>query len=162
VFLIMFNAVQALPLRQRRTWCPRMSRGGCAGLPRCINQLWTRHRPFHEVDPVKNGARTGIFSLRKQSVTAFSPRQQSCPRTNLVHAQATASIVHNRPAAADAHCPQAGRIREQSTSPIRSRTRSGRERGTQEFYPHRLVDLSILSPINFPVHIRIISAHALV
>jgi hypothetical protein len=159
---IIFNTGQALPLRERRLWCPRMSRGGYAAFPRNISRSWMWHRPVHGLDSAGNRTRTGTFRVREQSVTAFSPRQQSCPRTIHVRAQATASIVHERAAATDVNCPQTVRNREQSTSANWSRTQSVRDRGLAKNYPHRCIAVSILPSISFPVHVRIIPAHVLI
>lgn len=158
----MFKTGQALPLRERRTWCPRMSRGGHAAFPRNISRLWTRHRPVHGLDSAGNRTRTGTFRVREQSVTAFSPRQQSCPRTIHVRAQATASIVRDRATAMDVNCPQKVHSLEQSTSANWSRTQSVRDRGLARNCPRRCVAVSILPPINFPVHVRILPAHVLI
>jgi hypothetical protein len=158
----MFNAVQALPLRERRTWCPRMSRGGHAKYPRKISRSWTWHWPVHGLDSADDRTRTGTFLVRKQSASAFSPRQQSCPRTIHVHAQATASIVRERASVTDVNCPQTVRSREQSTFANWSRTQFVRDRGLAKNYLHRCIALSILPSINFPVHVRIIPAHVLI
>ena len=158
----MFKTGQALPLRERRTWCPRMSRGGHAECPRNISRSWTWHRPVHGLDSAGNRTRTGTFRVRELSATAFSPRQQSCPRTIRVHAQATASIVRERATAADMNCPQTVRSREQSTSANSSRTQFVRDRGLARNYLHRCIAVSILASISFPVHVRIIPAHVLI
>jgi hypothetical protein len=112
----MFKTGHALPLRERRTSCPRMSRGGHAECPSNISRLWTWHRPVHGLDSAGNRTQTRTFSFREQSATAFRPRQQSCPRTIHVHAQATASIVHERVATSDVNCPQTVRSLEPSAS----------------------------------------------
>lgn len=162
VFLIMFKTGHALPLRQRRTWCPRMNRGGHAECPRNISRSWTWHPPVHGLDSTGNRTRTGTFLVREQSATAFSPRQQSCPRTIHVHAEATALIVREQAAAADVKCPQTVRSRELSTSANWSRTQSVRDRGPATNYLRRCIAVSILPSIHFPVHVRIIPAHVLI
>ena len=83
-------------------------------------------------------------------MSAFSPRQQSCPRTVHVHAQATASIVREQATAADVNCPQTVRSREQSTSANWSRTRFVRDRGPAKNHPRRCIAVSILPSIQFP------------
>ena len=158
----MFNTGQALPLRDRRTWCPRISRGGHADYPRKINRSWTWHWPVQGLDLVGDRTRTGTFRVRKQSVSGFSPRQQSWPRTIHVHAQVTASIVREQATVADVNCPQTVRSREQSTSPNCPRTQFVRDRGLAKNYRHRCIAVSILPSINFQVHIRIIPAHVLI
>lgn len=158
----MFKTGQALPLRQRRTWCPRMSRGGHANYPRNISHSWTWHWPVHGLDSAGNRTRTGTFHVREQSATAFSPRQQSFPRTIHVHAQASASTVRERAAATDVNCPQTVRSREQSTSANWSRTQFVRDRGLAKNYPHRYIAVSIFPPIHFPIHVQIIPAHVFI
>ena len=158
----MFKTGHALPLRKRRTWCPRMSRGGYAEYPRKINRSWTWHWPVHGLDSAEVRARTGTFRVRKQSASAFSPRQQSWLLAIHVHGQATASIVHEKATVADVNCPHTVRSREQSTSPNWSRTRFVRDRGQAKNHLHRCIAVSILPSINFPVHVRIIPAYDLI
>ena len=162
MFLIMFNTGQALPLRERRTWCPRMSRGGHAEYPRKINRSWTWHWPVHGLDSAGDWTRTGTFRVRKQSGSAFSPRQQSWPRTIHVHTQATDSIVRHQATLADENCPQTVRSREQSMSPNWSRTRFVRDRGPAKNYLPRCIAVSILPQVHFPFHVRIIPAYVLI
>ena len=162
MFLIMFKTRHALPLRKRRTWCPRMSRGRHAEYPRKINRSRTWHWPVHGLDSAGDRTRTGTVRVRKQSASVFSPRQQSWPRTIHVLAQAAASIVREQATVVDVNCPQTVRIREQSTSPNWSRTRFVRDRGLAKNYLHRCIAVSILPSINFPVHVRIIPAHVLI
>lgn len=159
MFVIMFKTGHALPLRERRTWCPRMSRGRRAALPRNISHLWTWQRPVHGLDSAGNRTRTETFRVREQSVSAFRPRQQSCPRTIHVHAQATALIVREHATAADSNCPQTVRSLELSTSPNSSRAQSVREHDSATNCPRGCIAVSILPPINFPVHIRITLAY---
>jgi hypothetical protein len=162
VFLIMFKTGHALPLRERRTWCPRMNRGGSANCPRNISRSWTWHRPVHGLDSAGNRTWPRTFRVHGQSVSAFSPRQQSRPRTIHVHAQATALIVREQATAVDADCPQTVRSHELSTSANWSRPQSVRERGLAKCCPPRRIAVSILSPIHFLIHIQIISLHVLI
>jgi hypothetical protein len=162
VFLIGFKTVQARPLRERRTWCPRMSRGGSADCPRNISRSWTWHRPVLGLDSAGNRTWTGTFRVRAQSTTALSPRPQSRPRIIHVRAQATAAIVREQAAAMDADCPQPVRSRELSTSANWSHPQSVREHGVAQRCPHRRIALSILPPIHFPIHVRIIPSHDLI
>ena len=162
MFVIMFKTGHALPLRERRTWCPRMSRGGHAAFPRNMGRSWTWHWPVKGLDSAGNRTRTGTFRVREQSVSALSPRQQPCPRTIHVHAQAAASIVRQHSATADVNCPQTVHSHELSTSENWLRMQSVRRRGLARNYPQRCIVVSILPPINFPVHIRIIPAHVLI
>jgi len=162
VFLIMFNTGQALPLRERRTWCPRMCRGGHAACPRKINRSWTWHWPVHRLDSAGDRTRTGTYHVREQSVSAFSPRQQSWPRTIHVHAQAAASIVREQATATDVDCPQTVRSHDQFTSANWSRTRFVPDRGPAKNHLRRCIAMSILPPIHFPIHVQIIPAHVLI
>ena len=157
MFLIMFNTGQALPPRERRTWCPRMSRGGHAGFPRNIKRSWTWHWPVHGLDSAGDRTRTGTFRVREQSASAFSPRQQSWPRTIHVHAQATASIVREQATATGVDCPQKVRNREQSTFVNWSRTQFVRDRGPATIDPRPRIVVSAWVTANFPVFIQIIS-----
>ena len=158
----MFKTGHALPLRKRRTWCPRISRGGHAEYPRKINRSWTWHWAVHGFDSAGDRTRTGTFRVREQSAFAFGPRQQSWPRTIHVHAQATDSIVRHQATVADENCPQTVRSREQSTSPNWPRTRFVRDRGPAKNRLHRCIAVSILPSVNFPVHVRIIPAYVLI
>jgi len=158
----MFNTAQALPLRERRTWCPRMSRGGHAEYPREINRSWTWHWPVHGLDSAGDRTRTETFRVREQSMFAFSPRQQSWPRTIHVHAQAMATIVREQATATDVDSPQTVRSRDQSTSANGSRTRFVRDRGPARNHLRHCIAVSILPSIKFQVHVRIIPAHVLI
>jgi hypothetical protein len=158
----MFKTGHALPLRKRRTWCPRMSRSMHAEYPRKINRSGTWHWPVHGLDSAGDRTRTGTFRVRKQSASAFSPRQQSWPRTIHVHVQATTSIVREQATVVDVNCPQTVRSREQSTSPSWSRTRFVRVHGPAKNRLHRCIAVSILPSINFQVHVRIIPAYVLI
>ena len=158
----MFKTGHALPLRWRRTWGPRMSRGGRANCPRNLGRSWTWHRPVHGLDSAGNRMWPGTFRDRAQSVSAFSPRQPSCPQIIHVRAQATASIVREHATAMDADCPQTVRSREPSASANWSRPRFVRDRGQAKYYPCRCIAVSIFPAINFPVHVRIIPSHVLI
>jgi hypothetical protein len=162
VFLIMFKTGHALPLRKRRTWCPRMSRGGHPEYPRKINRSWTWHWPVHGLDSAGDRTRTRTFRVREQAAFAFSPHQQPWPRTIHVRAQAKFSIVRHQATVADQNCPQTIRSREQSTSPNWPGTRFVRDRGPAKNRLHRCIAVSILPSVNFPVHVRIIPAHVLI
>lgn len=152
----------ALPLVVTRILRLRIGRGGGAEFPRHISHSWPWPRPVHGLDAAGNRTRTGTFHVRKQSVFAFSPRQQSWSRTIQVRAQATASIVRGQAVAADAKCPQTVRSCELSTSANASRTQSVHERGLARNYPHHGLTASILPPIRFPIHIQPVPAYALI
>jgi len=158
----MFKTAQALPLRKRRTWCPRMSRGGCAEFPRNISHSWTWQRPVHGPDSARNRTRTGTFHDGAQSMLAFSPRQQSWPRTIHVHAQTTALIVREQTAATDAKCPQTVRSRDLSASVNSSRLQSICKLGLAENCPRHRIIVSVSPPIQFAIRVRIIPSHVLI
>jgi hypothetical protein len=158
----MFNAVQALPLRQRRTWGPRISRGGPAEYPRKISHAWTWHRPVHGLDSAGDRTRTRTFRVCEQAAYAFIPQRQSWPRTIHVCVPATASFVSQQATVEDENCPQTVRSREQSTSPNWPWTRFVRDRGPAKNRLHRCIAVSTLPSINFPVHVRIIPPHVLI
>jgi hypothetical protein len=158
----MFKTGHALPLRKRRTWCPRISRGGHPEYPRKINRSRTWHWPVHGLDSAGDRTRTGTFRVREQAAYAFSPRQQSWPRTIHIHALATDSIVRHQATVADENCPQTVRSREQSTSPNWPRTRFVRDRGPAKNRLHRFIAVSILPSVNFPVRVRIIPGYDLI
>ena len=155
----MFKTRHALPLRKRRTWCPRISRGGRAEYPRKINRSWTWHWPVHGLDSGGDRTRTGTFRVREQSVSALSPRQQSWPRTIHVHAQATASIVREQATAMDVDCPETVRSRDQSASANWSRIQFVRDRGPAKNDPRRFIAVSISPPIHFSIRVQIIPAN---
>ena len=162
MFVIMFKTGHALPLRERRTWCPRMSRDGHAAFPRNIGRSWTWHRPVHGLDSAGNRTRTGAFRVREQSVSAFSPRKQARPRSGRVLGNAADSTVRELAATTDSIYPQTVRSRELSTSPDCPRAQSVRERGLAKNCPHHRIAVSILPPINFQVRIQTIPTYDLV
>lgn len=158
-FLIMIETGHALPLVVTRILRPRSSRGESADGPREVCGSWPRTRQIRDLDSVGDRPRTGTFRVPEQSVSAFSPRQQSRPRTIHVHAQATASFVHEQATVMDADCPQTVRSHELSTTANWSQTQSVREHGLAKRCPRRCIVVSILPPIHFPVHVRIIPSH---
>ncbi len=162
MYVIMFKTGHALPLRKRRTWCPRMNRGRYAAFPRNISHSWTRQWPVHGLDSAGVRTWTRTFRVREPSASAFSPHQQSWPRTIHVHGQATASIVRQQATVAEENWPQTVRSRDQSTSPNCLRTRFIRDPGLAKNHLHRCIAVSILPSINFPVHVRIIPAYDLI
>ena len=163
MFLIMFNTGHALPLPGGRSSCPRRSRGGDAACPRENNDSCPRTRNVHVPDPATDRSRTRTVHVREQSVTSFSPRPQTCPRTSprprtgngldsprVRHWQRTRTV---RGQSADSDCP---------------RPRSGHDRDlSANLRLSRTVRIAASScpfsrPINFPVHIRIIPAYVLI
>ena len=155
----MFKTGHALPLVDTRFLRPRSSRGESADCPREVCGSWPRTRQIRDLESDGDRTRTGILHVPEQSVSAFSPRQQSRPRTIHVRAQATALIVREQAAAMDADCPQTVRSRELSTSANWLRPQSVRERGLAKSCPRRCIAVSVLPPIHFPIHVRIIPSH---
>ena len=159
MFLIMFKTGHALPLVGTRFLRPRSSRGESADCPREVCGSWPPTRQIRDLDSGGDRPRTGTFCVHELSVSAFSPRPQSRPRTIHVRAQATALIVREQAAAMDADCPQTVRSRELSTSANWLRPQSVRERGLAKSCPRRCIAVSVLPPIHFPIHVRIIPSH---
>ena len=162
MLVIMFKTGHALPLVDTRFLRPRSSRGESADCPREVGGTWPRTRQIRDLDSAGDRTRTGTFRVHELSVSAFSPRPQSCPQTIHVRAQATALIVREQAAAVDADCPQPVRSRDQSTAANSSRTQTVRERGLAKTCPRRCITVSVLPPIHFPVHVRIIPSHDLI
>lgn len=162
MFLIMFKTGHALPLAGARLLRPQGSRGEHAEYPREVSGSWPRARQIHDHDAVVCKTRTQTVRVREQSVSAFSPRKQARPQTVRVLGKAADSTVREPAAATDSNCPQPVRSRELSTSPNRSRAQSVREHGPATNCPRRCIAVSILPPINFPVHIHITPAYDLV
>lgn len=162
MYLIMFKTGHALPLNFVRILRPRSSRGVSADYPRDGCGSWPRTRQIHDLDSVKNRPRTQSIQVHELSVSAFSSRQQSCPRTIHVRAQATASIIREQAAATDAECLRSVRSRGLSRTENLFRTQSVRELGPATSCPRHRLKVSILSRIQFPIHIHINSSHDLV
>ena len=162
MLVIMFKTGHALPLVDTRLLRPRSSRGESADCPREVCGSWPQTRQIRDLDSAGDRPRTGTFHVHELSVSAFSPRQQSCPRTIHVHAQAMASFVREQATAMDADCPQTVRSREQSTSAGWSRPQFVREHGPAKSCPSRCIAVSVLPPIHFPIHVRIIPPNDLI
>jgi hypothetical protein len=158
----MFKTGHALPLAGARLLSPRGSRGEHAGHPREMSGAWPRARQIHDPDSVENRTRTQTVRVRELSVSAFSPRKQTRPRSGRVLGNAAASTVREPAAVTDSNCPQPVRSRELSASPNWSRAQSVREHGPATNCPRRCIAVSILPPIIFPVHIRITPAYDLI
>lgn len=150
----MFKTGHALPLAGARLLRPRGSRGGSAEYPREVSGAWPQTRQIRDRDSSGNRARTQTVRVREQSVSAFSPRKQACPRTIRVLGKALASIVRKSAAVTDLNCPHTVRSRELSTSANSQRPRTVRERGLVKNYPLRCIAVAILPPIHFQVRIQ--------
>jgi hypothetical protein len=161
-FSLMFNTRHALPLPGGRTSCPRRSRGGDAACPRENNGLCPRTRTVHVPVPATDRSRSRTVHVREQSVTSFSPRPQTCPRTVRVRVQATAWTVHGQALATDAHCPWTVHGLGLSTSPVWPCPRFVRAPQLSRKRPHRGLVMSFSTPFYFPTHARIIPAYVLI
>ena len=162
MLVIMFKTGHALPLVVTRILRPRSSRGESAECPREVCGTWPLARQIRDLDSGGDSPRTETIHVHELSVSAFSPRQQSCPWTIHVRAQATDLIVREQAVAMDADCPQTVRSRELSTSANSQRPRTVRERGLAKNYPRRCIAVSIFPPTNFPVRIQTIPAHDII
>lgn len=162
MFLIIFKTGHALPLVGARLLRPRSSRGEHAEHPREVSGSWPRTRQIHDRDSVGNRTRTQTVRVREQSMSAFSPRPQSRPRTGCVLGNAATATAREPAAVTDANCPQTVRSRELSMSANWSRAQSFREHGLASNYPRHCIAVSILPPITFPVCIQPIPTYDLV
>ena len=159
MFLIMFKTGHALPLAGARLLRPRSSRGEHAEYPREVSGSWPRARQIRDRDSVGETTCPRTVHVREQSVSAFSPRKQACPRTVRVLGNAAASTVRESAATTGSIYPQTVRSRELSTSANWSRAQSVREHGLTTNCPRRCIAVSIFPPINFPVRIQTIPAY---
>jgi hypothetical protein len=162
VFFTMFNTRHALPLPGGRSSCPRRNRGGDAACPRENNDLCPRTRTVHVPDPATDRSGSRTVHVREQSVTSFSPRPQTCPRTGRVRVQATAWTVRSQALATDANCPWTVHGFGLSTSPFWPCPRFVREPQLSRRRPHRGLVVSCSRPIYFPANARIITAYVLI
>lgn len=126
MFLIMFKTGHAEPLRQRRTWCPRMRRGEHAEYPRNSSCSWTWQRPVHGLDSAAHKTRPGTFRVHEQCASTISPRQLTRPRTIHVRAQSTDLIVREQATTSATNRPKTVRIREVVASAIYPRPWTGK------------------------------------
>ncbi len=151
----MFNTGHALLLPGGRFLSPRHGHEVCAEQSCKVTGSWPQTRHIHENKLVQDRTQPRIGHVRKQSVTALKPRQQSRSQTVRVRAQATASIVREQAAAADVNCPQTVRSRGQSTFANWSRTQFVRDCGPAKSDPRRRIVVSTWASANFPVCIQI-------
>ncbi len=159
MFLIMFKTGHALPLAGARLLRPRGSRGEHAEHPREVSGAWPQTRQILELDSAANRTRPQTIRVREPSVSAFSPRKQSRPRTGHNLGNAAASTVRESASATATNYPQPVRSLELSTSANWSRTHSVSERGLANDCPHRRIPVCILPPVNFPIRIQTITAY---
>ena len=162
MFLIMFKTGHALPLAGARLLCPRMSRGEHAEYPREVSGSWPRARQIRDLDSTEDRTRAQSVRVREQSVSAFSPRPQSRPRTGCVLGNAATATAREPAAVTDANCPQTVRSRELSTSANSQGAKTVREHGLAKNCPNHRIAVSILPSIHFQVRIQINPAYDLV
>ena len=158
MFLIMFKTGHALPLAGARLLRPRSSRGEHANYPREVSGSWPRTRQIRDLDSAGNRTRTQTVRVRELSVSAFSPRKQTRPRTGRVLGNAADSTVRAPAAATATNCPQTVRSLELSTSANSPCPRTVREPRQATNCPRRCSAVSVLSPISFLVRIQTIPA----
>ena len=159
MFLIMFKTGHALLLPRGRFLSPWHGREVCAKQSRKATGSWPQTRHIHENKLVQDRTQPRIGHVRKQSVTALTPRHQSRSQTIRVRAQATASIVREQAAAADVNCPQTVRSLKQSSAATWSQTQFVRDRGPVKSDPRRRIAVSAWASASFPVFIQIIAPY---
>ena len=152
----MFKTRHALPLPGGRFSWPRIGRGGGAEQLRNMYRSWPQTRQGHGNELAQCQPRTQSVPVRKQSASAFCPRQQLRSQIARIHGQAMVSIVHERASAAVLDCPQPGQSCEPSTPANSPRTRFVRSRRPAMDYARRSIALSAWASANFPVQIQMI------
>jgi hypothetical protein len=157
VCFIIFKTGHALPLAGARLLRPRLSRGAHAEHPHEMSGSWPRARQIRELDSAEDRPRTQTVIVRKQSVSALSPRKQARPRTGSVRGNAVAASVGELAAATPTNCPQSVRSLEQSAPANRPRMQSVREHGTEKNYLRRCIAVSFLPPISFSLRLKSLS-----
>ncbi len=156
MFPIMFKTRHALPLPGGRFSWPRIGRGGGAERLRNMYRSWPQTRHGHGHDPVQCQPRTQYVRVRKQSASAFCPRQQSRSQTVRIHGQAMASIVHGLTTATVLDVPQPGQSCEPTKPANLPKSRFVRSRRPAMYYARRRIALSAWASANFPVQIQMI------
>lgn len=162
MFLITFNAGQALPLVATRILRPRMSRGESAEQPRNIIGSRPRQQPVREPDLAKHRAHPRVVHVREQSAIAFCPRPQTRKGTVLGHGQASASAVREQAAASARSRPPAVHGLGRFTSSTATLTRNFHSSQLAMACPRQRIRVSVPPPTQFPVHIHFIPAYGLV
>lgn len=158
----MFKTGHALPLVGTRFLRPRSSRGESAEQPREVCGSWPQARIIREPDSAAIRTPAQPVHVHEQSMSAFSPRPQSRPRSICELDHAWASTVREPAAATGLNCPQTVRRLELCAAANSPCPRAVRKREPVKNYPSHCIAVSILPPINFPVHVRIIPAHVLI
>lgn len=162
MFLIMFKTGHALPLVSTRFLRPRSSRGESAEQPREGCGSWPQARIIRELDSAAIRTPAQPVPAREQSMSAFSPRSQSRPRSICELDHAWASTVREPAAATGLNCPPTVRRLELCAAANSPCPETVRERGPAKSGPRHCIAVSILPPINFPVRILITLAYVLV
>lgn len=155
MFLIMFNPVQALLLRQRRILRPRCGRGLDASCPRhCpASRPWpcpVRDRVRSEASPHPRHDRVHV-----QSVTVSWPCPHPRPQSVPVRGRGGAANVHTQPVSVNNPCPRPVRIRAQSMTEFSPTSWTLRDRVESAKCPGRGCIASALRMI----HLQTLSAH---
>lgn len=162
MLLIVFKTGHALPLVGTRFLRPRSSRGESAEQPREGCGSWPQAWNIRELDSAAIRTPAQPVRVPEQSMSAFSPRPQSRPRSICELDHAWASTVREPAAATGLNCPQTVRRLELCAAANSPCPRTVRKRGSAKNYPCHCIAVSILPPINFPVRIRITPAYVLV
>ena len=157
-----FKTGQALPLVFTRFLCPRISRGECLKRPRDMDRSRLRTRQIRELEQSQITMQTQTIHVREQSMSAPSPRPQTRSHTVRIRERITVATVREQAFAADTDCPQIVRSLELSTPPNSSRARTLREPRLAKDCLRWRIFVSIWSPANFPVRIRIIASYVLI
>lgn len=162
MYLTMFKIGHALPLVRTRFLRPRSSRDEGAGQPRQVCGSWPQSRQIRDLDSVGNRTCPQTVRVRGQSMSAFSPRPQSRPRSICELDHAWASTVREPAAATGLNCPQTIRRLELCVAANSPCPRTVRKPGPAKSWPRRCITVFILPPISFPVRIQTSPAHDLI
>jgi hypothetical protein len=127
-----------------------------------MNRSRPQTRQFREREQAQNRPPTRFSHVREQSTNGFSPRAQTRQQTVHIRAQATALTVCDQAAGVDTNCPQAIRGLALSTTGISPLPEVVNEPRLAKKSPCRRIVVSILPPITFPVHIRILPVYDLI
>ena len=158
----MFKTGQALPLVLTRFLRPRISRGEYSKGTRDIDRSWPRTRHIREQEQSENITLTRPMRVRKQSMSALSPRPQSRSQTDRIRERIAVSPVQGQTSSVDTHCPRTVHSPGLATSANSSRSGILREPRLARNCPRRRILISMQSPARFQVRIRIIPSYVLI
>lgn len=158
----MFKTGHALPLVGTRFLRPRGSRGEGAERPREGCGSWPQARIIRELDSAVIRTQAQTVRVPEQSMSAFSPRPQSRPRSICELDHRRASTVREPAAATGLNCPQTVRRLELCAAANSPCPRIVRKPGPAKSWPRRRIVVSISPPIYFLVRFRITPAYVLV